>query len=102
MEAIIENFDIRALNTESQKLMAPLYTEEAQKQIMEDLKDFRIQGTKNKTIKKEVIMEFNTVKLEDLYRDWDIAATLSNSCKPSADSAQAVDFSLYVSNIMAN
>ena len=102
MEAIIENFDIRALNTESQKLMAPLYTEEAQKQIMEDLKDFRIQGPKNKTIKKEVIMEFNTVKLEDLYRDWDIAATLSNSCKQTHDSAEAVDFSLYVSGVMAN
>ena len=42
MEAIIENFDIRALNTEPQKSIAPLYTEEGQRQIMEDLKDFRI------------------------------------------------------------
>ena len=40
--AIIVNFDIRALNTEPQKSIAPLYTKEAQSQIMEDLKDFRI------------------------------------------------------------
>ena len=44
-------------------------------------------------------MEFNTVKLEDLYRDWQLDATLDKSCKPSAE---AGDFSLYVSSVMAN
>ena len=44
-------------------------------------------------------MEFNTVKLEDLYKDWNLASALDNSCKPSGE---AGDFSLYVSSVMAN
>ena len=47
-------------------------------------------------------MEFNTVKLEDLYKDWDIATTLDNSCKQTHNSADSGDFSLYVSGVMAN
>ena len=45
-------------------------------------------------------MEFNTVELEDLYKGWNLAATLDNSCKQTHDSADSGDFCLYVSGVM--